>query len=83
MCRACLRFPSVKCALELGSWWREVPFVISHASSGEATERAPLTSGRVDVVFRAGDELVVVDYKTDEDVTEDTAEQYALQHHAG
>ena len=27
--------------------------------------------------------MVVVDYKTDKDVTEDTAEQYARDHHAG
>ena len=31
-------------------------------------ERAPLTNGRVDLVYRDGDELVVVDYKTDKDV---------------
>ena len=31
------------------------------------------------MVFRDGDELVVVDYKTDKDVTEDTAEKYALK----
>ena len=41
------------------------------------------TNGRVDLVFRDGDELVVVDYKTDKDVTEETAEQYARKHHAG
>ncbi len=35
------------------------------------------------MVFRDGDELVVVDYKTDKDVTEETAEKYALAHHAG
>ena len=83
MCRACLDSPSVKRALELGSWWREVPFVVSHARDGEAAERAPLTNGRVDLVYRDGDELVVVDYKTDKDVTEETAEQYALKHHGG
>jgi PD-(D/E)XK nuclease superfamily len=83
LCRACLDSPSVKRAVELRSWWREVPFVISHAQDGDAPERAPLTNGRVDLVFRDGDELVVVDYKTDKHVTEDTAEQYALKHHAG
>ena len=35
------------------------------------------------MVFRDGDDLVVVDYKTDKDVTEETAEQYALKHHSG
>ncbi len=83
MCRACLDSPSVKRAIELGSWWREVPFVINHAPQGEAAERAPLTNGRVDLVFRDHDQLVVVDYKTDKDVTLDTAEEYALKHHAG
>jgi ATP-dependent exoDNAse (exonuclease V) beta subunit len=82
MCRACLDSPSVKRAMALGSWWREVPFVISHACNGDA-ERGRLTNGRVDLVFRDGDVLVVVDYKTDKDVTEETAKQYALEHHGG
>jgi len=83
MCRACLGSPSVKRAVELGIWWREVPFVINHARDGEAAERAALTNGRVDLVFRDGDELVVIDYKTDKDVTKETAEAYAKKHHAG
>jgi ATP-dependent exoDNAse (exonuclease V) beta subunit len=83
MCRACLDAPSVKRAIALRSWWREVPFMIDHARAGEAVERAPLTNGRVDLVFRDGDELVVVDYKTDKEVTEDIAEQYARKNHAG
>jgi ATP-dependent helicase/nuclease subunit A len=83
MCRACLDSPSVKRAVELGIWWREVPFVINHAGEREPAERAPLTNGRVDLVFRDRDELVVVDYKTDKDVTEETAEAYAKKHHAG
>ena len=41
------------------------------------------TNGRVDLVYRDGNELVVVDYKTDKDVQKDTAEQYALKHHGG
>jgi ATP-dependent exoDNAse (exonuclease V) beta subunit len=83
MCRACLDSPSVKRAVELGSWWREVPFVISHPADGKTADRGRLTNGRVDLVYHDGDELVVVDYKTDKDVTEDTAEAYALKHHAG
>jgi ATP-dependent helicase/nuclease subunit A len=83
MCRACLESPSVRRAVELGSWWREVPFVVLHAFDGERADRAPLTNGRVDLVFRDGDELVVVDYKTDKDVTKETAETYSLAHHAG
>ena len=83
MCRACLDSPSVRHAIELGSWWREVPFMIDHASAGETAERASLTNGRVDLVFRDGDELVVVDYKTDKEVTKETAEKHARKHHAG
>ena len=83
MCRACLDSPSVRRALELGTWCREVPFVVSHPSGGAAAERGRLTNGRVDIVFRDGDDLVVVDYKTDKDVSEETAEQYALKHHSG
>ena len=83
MCRACLDSPTVRRAIELGSWWREVPFMINHAHDGAAAERAPLTNGRVDLVFRDGDQLVVVDYKTDRRVTEETAVQFAREHHAG
>jgi ATP-dependent exoDNAse (exonuclease V) beta subunit len=83
MCRACLDSPSVKRALELGSWWREVPFMLNHARDGQDADRAALTNGRVDLVYRDGEELVVVDYKTDQDVTEETAEQYARKHHGG
>ena len=82
MCRACLKAPSVQRALAGGQFWREVPFVLSrngHVDPG----RGPLVSGRVDMVCRDGDELVVIDYKTDKDVTKDTAGQYALAHHAG
>jgi ATP-dependent exoDNAse (exonuclease V) beta subunit len=83
MCRACLASPSVNRAMQTGTWWREVPFMISHASNGEAAERGPLTNGRVDLVFRDGDELVVVDYKTDKGVTKKTAEAFAREHHGG
>jgi ATP-dependent helicase/nuclease subunit A len=83
MCRACLEAPSVKRALQLGGWWREVPFMIDHARDAEDPLTAPLTNGRVDLVYRDGNELVVVDYKTDKHVSKDTAEAYALEHHAG
>ncbi|HLH66616.1 MAG TPA: UvrD-helicase domain-containing protein [Solirubrobacteraceae bacterium] len=82
MCRACLRAPSVQRALAGGRYWREVPFVLSR-DGGLDGDRGPLVSGRVDMVHRDGDELVVIDYKTDGDVTKDTVEQYALGHHAG
>jgi ATP-dependent exoDNAse (exonuclease V) beta subunit len=85
MCRACLKAPSVQQALRSGQFWREVPFVLSRSGQVDP-DRGPLVSGRVDLVHRDGDEgddLVVIDYKTDKDVTLDTAEQYALKHHAG
>lgn len=82
MCRACLKAPSVQRALAGGRYWREVPFVLSHDGDTDP-DRGPLLAGRVDMVYRDGDELVVIDYKTDKDVTRDTVEQYALGHHAG
>ncbi len=82
MCRACLKASSVTDALTRGSWWREVPFVLSH-NEGTSPLTSPLTAGRVDMVYRDGDELVVVDYKTDKGVTEQNAEQFTLKHHAG
>jgi ATP-dependent helicase/nuclease subunit A len=82
MCRACLKAPSVQHALAGGQFWREVPFVLSR--NGEVDpDRGPLVSGRVDLVYLDGEELVVIDYKTDKEVTEDTAIQYAQKHHAG
>jgi len=54
-----------------------VPFVVSR--DGEEAS----TTGRVALVHQDGDELVVVDYKTDKGVTEETAEEYTRQHHAG
>ena len=83
MCRACLVAPSVRRALAVGRFWREVPFVLSRAGDGADPDRGPLVSGRVDMVHRDGDALIVIDYKTDKDVTEDTAERHALRHHAG
>jgi ATP-dependent exoDNAse (exonuclease V) beta subunit len=43
----------------------------------------PLTTGRVDLVYQDGGELVVVDYKTDSGVTEENAEEHAREHHSG
>jgi ATP-dependent exoDNAse (exonuclease V) beta subunit len=47
--------------------WREVPFAVAIPASGPGA----LATGCVDLVYREGDELVVVDYKTDKDVTKD------------
>ena len=82
MCGACLKAPSVRQAVISEQFWREVPFVLSRNGDVDP-DRCPLVSGRVDMVYRDGDELVVIDYKTDKEVTKDSAEQYALKHHAG
>jgi len=73
MARACLASPVLARALRSSSLHREVPFAVrvadedGQAPPGDAS--APtlvgLVTGRVDLVFREGDELVVVDYKTD------------------
>jgi ATP-dependent helicase/nuclease subunit A len=81
MCRACLQAGSVQRALAGGRWWREVPFVVSR-EVGAASEGA-LATGRVDLVHQDGDELVVIDYKTDRDVTAENAEAHALDKHSG
>ena len=43
----------------------------------------PLVNGRVDLVHRDGDELIVIDYKTDRDVTKENAEDHAREKHSG
>jgi ATP-dependent helicase/nuclease subunit A len=84
MCRACLESPAVQNALQTGRLWREVPFVLNQARDPNEAQRGALATGRVDLVYQSQDnQLVVVDYKTDKDVTEETAEQYAQEHHAG
>jgi len=83
MCRACLQAHCVQDALAAGRWWREVPFVLNLAADTADADRAPLATGRVDLVTDDGGELVVIDYKTDKDVTAETAEEHALQKHSG
>ena len=83
MCRACLQAPSVQRAAASQRYWREVPFVLSHATDGADADRGPLVNGRVDLVYQERDQLAVVDYKTDKNVTKDNAEKHALEHHSG
>ena len=83
MCLACLEAPSVQSAGASRRYWREVPFVLSRATDGADPDRGPLVNGRVDLVYQDDDELAVVDYKTDKNVTKDNAEQHALEHHSG
>jgi ATP-dependent helicase/nuclease subunit A len=57
MARACLASPVVARALAADELWREVPYTV-RVADGYAT-------GRIDLVFREGDELVVADWKSD------------------
>ena len=83
MCRACLHSHCVQRALADGRWWREVPFVLSRAVDAAVADAGPLATGRVDMVHEHDGELIVIDYKTDKDVTPESAEQHALDHHSG
>ena len=56
--RACLRSEAVRRAAASPSMHREVPFTVTAPGGGYAV-------GRADLVFREGDGLVVVDYKSD------------------
>jgi ATP-dependent helicase/nuclease subunit A len=57
MALACLASPVVARALAADELWREVPYTL-RVSDGYAT-------GRIDLVFREGDQLVVADWKSD------------------
>jgi ATP-dependent helicase/nuclease subunit A len=74
MAKRCLASPSVQRALESDTVQREVPFTTVYDGG--------IAVGRVDLVYRGGDGLVVVDYKSD-DVTAESAEAHALEHHSG
>jgi ATP-dependent helicase/nuclease subunit A len=58
LARACLTSSTVKLAAASGACWREVPF-------GIANDDGALTFGRMDMLYRDGERLVIVDYKTD------------------
>jgi len=58
MAARCLSSAAVRSALDSGTYWREVPFTV--------TRDGGFAVGRVDLVYREGDALVVVDYKSDE-----------------
>ena len=70
MARNCLASEVVQRAIRSGAWWREVGFVVPEEGSrengdgGSASSKAGYTTGRVDLVFRDGQGVVVVDYKT-------------------
>ncbi len=69
MAERCLSSPTVKRAIESGTCQREVPFTVPW-DGGFAT-------GRIDLVYRDEDGLVVVDYKTDEVATGDAGDALA------
>jgi ATP-dependent exoDNAse (exonuclease V) beta subunit len=58
LARACLASPVVSRALAADELWREVPYT-RRVEDGYAT-------GRIDLVVREGNELVVADWKSDE-----------------
>jgi ATP-dependent exoDNAse (exonuclease V) beta subunit len=74
MAARCLSSAAVRSALDSGTYWREVPFTV--------TRDGGFAVGRVDLVYREGDALVVVDYKSDE-VGAEQVEGHASTHHAG
>ena len=57
MARACLGSEALARALRADEIWREVPYT-RRVEAGYAT-------GRMDVVFREGDRLGVIDWKSD------------------
>jgi ATP-dependent helicase/nuclease subunit A len=83
MCEACLQAPSLRRALAADRLWREVPFVLGDAEPGSDRDAGPLVNGRVDLVYRDADELVVIDYKTDSGVTPEDAAAHTLNRHGG
>ena len=74
MAARCLSSGAVRSALDSGTYWREVPFTVTRGGG--------FAVGRVDLVYREGDALVVVDYKSDE-VDAAQVEGHARTHHAG
>lgn len=72
MARRCLESDAVRRALAAGAWHREVPFMVPRPDGTFA-------SGRIDLLFREGEELVVLDYKTDA-VSADEAPVAAERH---
>ena len=73
MTQACLASPTVKRALAADAFWREVPYTV-RVLGGYAT-------GRIDLLFRENDQLVVVDFKSDA-VGPSAVTQQAEQHRA-
>lgn len=75
MARRCLDSDIVRRAIASGDMHREIPFVIEG-------EDGAVIVGRIDLLFRDGEDVVVLDYKTDRDENPEThgaqARNYAL-----
>jgi ATP-dependent helicase/nuclease subunit A len=73
--RRCLASPTVQRAIRAERFEREVPF-------STVLDDGTHLAGRMDLLFRDGDELVIVDFKTD-DVTDAAAVDAATVAHSG
>lgn len=73
MARRCLESDVVKRAIATGDVHREVPFVVE--------EDGKVLIGRIDLLFRDGEQAVVVDYKSDS--VQAGGEPAAAQAHRG
>ena len=74
LARRCLASPTVTQVTQDGTAQREVPFVKAGADG--------FVTGRLDLVARNADRLVIVDYKTDLITPEDAA-SHAAEHFSG
>ena len=71
MAEACLASDAVKRAVAANEAWREVPYMVTTNDGFE--------SGRIDLLIREGDELTVIDWKSDS-VGLDAVQQGAESH---
>ena len=71
MAEACLASDAVKRAVAADEAWREVPYMIATDDGFE--------SGRIDLLIREGDELTVIDWKSDS-IGPDAVQQAAESH---
>ena len=65
--------PTIKRALAADAFWREVPYTVRMLGG--------YTTGRIDLLFRENDQLVVADFKSDA-VRPSAVAQQAEQHRA-
>ena len=76
MARSCLDSEAVQREVADGKYWQEVSLTVPREDGG-------FDNGRVDLMFRESDGLVVVDYKTDRVTKEqDLMARHSPQSHA-